>query len=250
MAKPIQLSNGRTWPTQRAALDHFKAMLARYQDDERVDRRMDHLDLVALLDRFDLSVVGGQPKTGAGARYFMRRLNIGEGYSSSGFWLARVDDEPTDFSYIAALKGAPRSDAKEFYDTCAATVRPVLAVAKSEFFAAHAGLDGRVPCEISDEMLLPEQACVDHAWPTFGQIVGAFRVRQGWATEIPISAVRAPRENERESSFEDLAVAQAFRDFHRSVATLRVISLRGGGYVEGEKRRTLVKRPVVFPGGV
>ncbi|KWT95581.1 hypothetical protein WDL1P1_00231 (plasmid) [Variovorax sp. WDL1] len=222
-------------------------MLARYSDDERVDNRMDHLDLVALLDRFDLSVTDDAPKTGAGARYFMRRLNVGDGYSSSGFWLARIDAEPTDFSYIAALKGTPRSDAKEFYDTCMATVRPVLTEAKLEFFAAHAGLDGQVPCEVTDEMLTPEQALIDHAWPTFGQIVGAFRVHQGWATEIPATAIRAPHGDERQSSFSDHVVAQAFCDFHRSVATLRVISARGGPAMEAEKRRTVVKRPVPLP---
>ena len=53
MAKPINLPNGRSWKTQTAALAHFKDMLARHSDNQVVESRSDHDDVVALLERHD-----------------------------------------------------------------------------------------------------------------------------------------------------------------------------------------------------
>ena len=47
------LPDGRSWKTQTAALAHFKAKLVRYSDNQAVEDRSDHDDLVALLERYD-----------------------------------------------------------------------------------------------------------------------------------------------------------------------------------------------------
>ena len=64
MAIAIALSNGRTWKTKAAALNHFKAMLARHADGAVIEDRSDHDDLVALLERYDEAITDGSSKTG------------------------------------------------------------------------------------------------------------------------------------------------------------------------------------------
>ena len=108
MAKPINLPNGRSWSTQTAALSHFKVMLARYSDNQVVENISDHDDLVALLERYDAAITDSPAKIGSGIDHFYRRRNVGEGYSTPGFWVHRTDGTDTDFSYIDAVKGQPK----------------------------------------------------------------------------------------------------------------------------------------------
>lgn len=106
MAKPVGIG-ARSFRTQSSALEHFKALLHRYQDGQRIADQGDHADLVALIARYDpvLDAVG-EPTKGAGQiAHFERRLNTGTGWSSSGFWVVRQDGSATDFSYIDAVKG-------------------------------------------------------------------------------------------------------------------------------------------------
>lgn len=109
MAKPVVIGS-RSFRTQSSALDHYKALLHRYQDGQRIVDPADHTDLVALVERFDpvLDAVG-EPTKGAGQiAHFERRLNTGTGWSTSGFWVVRQDGTETDFSYIDAVKGKPK----------------------------------------------------------------------------------------------------------------------------------------------
>jgi hypothetical protein len=103
MAKPLNLSNGRTWKTRTAAKEYFKAMLARYKNGDVINA-VDHLDLVALLFHYDASVLPGEEtKAGAGINYFMRRSNADIGWPSDSFHVFRIDGSSTDFSYIHAV---------------------------------------------------------------------------------------------------------------------------------------------------
>jgi hypothetical protein len=84
MAKSINLPNGRCWKTQTAALAHFKDMLARHSDNQIVEGRQDHDDLVALLERYDAVITDSPAKIGSGIEHFFRRQNVGEMYSTPG----------------------------------------------------------------------------------------------------------------------------------------------------------------------
>jgi hypothetical protein len=87
MGKSINLPNDRSWKTQTEALAHFKQMLDRHSDNKIVESRSDHDDLVALLERYDTVVTDSPAKIGSGIEYFFRRRNVGEGYSTPGFWV-------------------------------------------------------------------------------------------------------------------------------------------------------------------
>jgi Protein of unknown function (DUF3223) len=173
MAKAITLSNGRSWKTQAAALAHFKEMLHRHADNQVVEGRDDHDDLLALLERYDAVITHGPAKIGSGVEYFLRRRNVGENFSTPGFWVRRTDGTDTDFSYIDAAKGQPKSNAQEFYDVCRGAVATDLLAAKKRHFETHGDSSGRVPCDLSDELISFAEAHLDHAYPTFGQLTGS-----------------------------------------------------------------------------
>lgn len=106
MVKPVRLTNSRSWSTQKDALQHFKDMLGRYTNGERVTDPADHDDLSALLTRYDETVAPGQAtKGGGGIAYFSRERNVGEGWTTDGFHVHRIDGTSDDFSYISAVKG-------------------------------------------------------------------------------------------------------------------------------------------------
>lgn len=246
MAKPVQLSNGGAWPTQGAALAHFKAMLARYDDEQIVDQRVDHEDLVALLERYDAVILSGPSKIGPGVDLFLRRQNRGECYSTPGFWVRRVDGSETDFSYIAAVKGRPKSGTQEFYDACRAAVAADLKAAKRRHFKMYADKLGRVPCELTDSLITIDQAHIDHAYPTFGQLVLSFRAARGWQHEAPAGTLTLPADMQNTTTFADPAVANAFRDFHHASAILRIVSSARNLAMSAGQRKPKVRRPLLL----
>lgn len=103
-AKGISLPNGRTWSKKGDAVDHFKAMLARYRDGSRVSDATDHNDLAALLEVYDSVLAGGEPtKAGAGVSHFERRKDQDHPGHTSCFFVVRVDGTSIDFSTRRAL---------------------------------------------------------------------------------------------------------------------------------------------------
>lgn len=103
-AKGISLPNGRTWSKKGDAVDHFKAMLARYRDGSRVSDATDHNDLAALLEVYDSVLAGGKPtKAGAGVSHFERRKDQDHPGHTSCFFVVRVDGTSIDFSTRRAL---------------------------------------------------------------------------------------------------------------------------------------------------
>lgn len=103
---PILLLNGRSWSKKGDARDHFKAMLARYRDGDRVSDATDHADLDALLAVYDSVVPPGQPtKTGSGVAHFERRMDKDPSHQvqTSCFFVVRTDGSSIDFSTLRAL---------------------------------------------------------------------------------------------------------------------------------------------------
>jgi hypothetical protein len=246
VGNPVQLSNGRAWPTQGAALAHFKAMLARYGDEQIVEDRVDHEDLVALLERYDGGILSGPSKIGLGVDLFMRRQNRGQNYSTPGFWVRRVDGSETDFSYIAAVQGRPKSGPQEFYDACRAAVAADLKAAKRRHFKMYGDELGRIPCELTNTLITIDQAHVDHAYPTFGQLVLSFRAARGWQHEAPAGTLTPPADMQNTTTFADPAVADAFRNFHHAAAILRIVSGTKNLAMSAGQRKPKIRRPVLL----
>lgn len=106
-AKAISLSNGRNWVKKGDAVAHFKAMLARYRDGERVSDATDHSDLAALLNAYDSVLEEGKPtKAGVGVSHFERRQDLDHPGHTSCFFVVRKDGTSIDFSTRKALDAA------------------------------------------------------------------------------------------------------------------------------------------------
>lgn len=224
MAKPVTLSNGRSWKSKKDATAHFREMLNRYSDDDVVVDGGDHDDLLALLERFDALVSDTAPKGGPGVDHFERRLNRGDGWASPGFWVVRTDGSQTDFSYIKAIEGVPKPRSQEFYDACHNAVSRDLSRFKQLQFAQNSNSSGLVECDISGEMITFAQAHLSHAEPSFAAIVHAFRMQKGWVEDIPDDALTLSADKQLSSHFVRDSDAEEFRRLHHQTAILRIVS--------------------------
>jgi len=245
MAKTIEVGS-RSFRTQTSALEHFKKLLHRYQDGQRILDQADHDDLVALIERYDpvLEAVG-EPIKGAGQiAFFERRLNTGTGWSSSGFWLVRQDGSETDFSYIDAVKGKPKGRSQDFYGACREAVALDLIQAKKRAFEEYADDQGRVECELSGKLVTIDEAHLDHAWPYFSHMVSGFRAARGWSKGIPDGIVSQPADGQTKATFIEGVVAEAFRSFHHSQAVLRVLAREANLQTASLARKPKIARPV------
>ncbi|MBB4570089.1 MULTISPECIES: DCL family protein [Rhizobium] len=223
MAKSVELSNGRVWKTKKAAEQHFRDMLARYRDGDHISDYQDHIDLSALLERFDLLVSDGPSKIGAGIKRFERRLNKGDGWSSPGFWVVRVDGTPTDFSYVQAVVGRPKSDADEFSVACHNAVSRDLLGMKQKQFDHFADADGLIACDITGNLVAYSEAQLSHAHPPFGIIVKEFRKSKGWGDIVPPGILTASADAQISTHFADDAIGREFLNFHHDRAVLRIV---------------------------
>lgn len=245
MAKAVEIGS-RNFRTQSSALEHFKAVLHRYQDGERVSDQGDHADLVALIERYDpvLDAVGEPTKGDGQIAHFERRLNTGTGWSSSGFWVIRQDGTATDFSYIDAVKGKPKGRSQDFYGACREAVALDLIQAKKQAFSQYGDEQGRVECELSGKLVTIDEAHLDHAWPYFSHMVSGFRAARGWSKDIPDGVVSEPADGQTKATFVDPLVADAFRGFHHSQAVLRILAREANLQTASLARKPKVARPI------
>lgn len=245
MAKPVVIGS-RNFRTQSSALEHYKTLLHRYQDGQRIEDQGDHADLVALIERYDPALEAvGEPTKGAGLiAHFERRLNTGTGWSSSGFWVVRQDGTETDFSYIDAVKGKPKGRSQDFYNACREAVALDLIQAKKQAFEEYGDGQGRVECELTGVMVVIGDAHLDHAWPYFSHLVSGFRAARGWSKDIPDGIVSAPADGQTKATFLDGTVADAFRAFHNDQAILRILSREANLQTASSARRPKVARPI------
>ena len=110
MAKPVILSNGRSWKTQLAAKEHFKAMLHRYSDGDEVPTSSpDHSDLLALLEKYDSGAKPGEEKCGEGVLSFFKARDVENGGTTSCFYVKRLGRTPIDFSVYKAIEFASKN---------------------------------------------------------------------------------------------------------------------------------------------
>lgn len=244
MGKPVELSNGRIWKTKLAAKQHFKAMLARYADGDVITDYNDHSDLSALLERFDVLVAEGASKIGLGIERFERRLNKSDGWSSPGFWVVRTDTTATDFSYVKAVDGSPKSQSQEFYDACHNAVSRDLVHMKQRQFDHFANADGEIECDITGQLVVYADANLNHANPPFGAIVNGFRKLKGWELAFPPGTLTVSKDAQLSTHFSDGALAREFQDYHHNVAVLRIVAK---SRPSGSTMTSLtVKRPLRF----
>ena len=222
-------------------------MLGRYEDGCVVNDFEDHDDLLALLVRYDMCRLSLQAKVGSGVERFERRLNRGEGFSSSGFWLVRSDGTETDFSYISAIKGEPKSLEQQYYDACRSAVNRDLLAKKEDQFVRFGDEEGCLICDISGARVTYENAQLRHAEPSFSVLVDEFRRERGWQWSEMYRYLTLPQDAQIATTFRHKGDAEAFRVFHHGRAVLHIV---GRQSLQGRPRspETQVERAIRFTG--
>jgi hypothetical protein len=134
-----------------------------------------------------------------------------------------VDNTPTDFSYIQAVVGRPKSDAEEFSIACHNAVSRDLLRMKQKQFDHFANADGLIACDITGSLIAYSEAQLSHAHPPFGIIVREFRKSKGWEDNIPSSTLTASADAQISTHFTDEAIGREFLNFHHDRAVLRIV---------------------------
>jgi hypothetical protein len=236
MANPVTLGNLH-FDTQAQALAYFKAMLARYRPGDSI-HATDAVHLHHLIERH----AEAPQKIGCGiARFYVERTDKG----TCCFWLERTDGSYTDFSYISCIKARAKTLDQAFKEACREAVVDDLVAAKKAHFDAHGDESGRVPCDITGELLLPHECHLDHAHPmTFEVIVQTFWAASG--IEPSRDILSASQDQQFATTFTDPGIAQRFRDFHHRVAQLRIVQSNLNLSLGGSMRMRTPKRPVAI----
>lgn len=218
MANKVELSNGKSFKTQKEAKEHFKKMLASYNDGDRITKPDDISDLMALVERYDKTIQDPQTKIGSGIDHFVKRKNH-DAFNTSSFWIIRTDRSETDFSYIKAVKGKGRSREEEFYRACSTAIQDDLQSLMKKYFKKN---DGNVKCELSDELISLSNSTLHHAKPKFTDIVKEFRKLKGWEDQYPFNILTIPKDSQAVTKFVNNNLVEEFRKFYREIAVLYI----------------------------
>jgi hypothetical protein len=227
----------RIFKTKTKLLAECKAMLARYRNGDEINEE-DSEFLRGLLERHPDAV----QKIGCGVERFFRG---GTGQGTDCFWLERRDGTRTDFSYITCANARAKPLYQEFAEACRQAVQPSLKTAKRKHFETHGDAEGKVPCEITRQMVGPDESHLDHKKPmTFQVIVATFIAANG--IELKADMLSRKADAQFVTTFVDEELKRKFCEYHKSVARLRIIKARENLSLGGSERITEPKRPVVL----
>ena len=170
----------------------------------------DHCFLVELFQRHP----SYEQKRGQGI--VMIRVVLAMPYRTRCFEIERIDGTTTDISYLECL--TPSTVFDWFPAACRTAVVSQIQAAKDAAF----GDATYIACPITGQRIDRRRAHVDHAPPwTFDAIVEAF-IDQSVIDIAQVAFVDV--DGGTESKFADVELEEAFAEFHRKHATLRVVS--------------------------
>lgn len=213
------------FPTQRVAKAHYRALLARYEPGEMVSGP-DHEELLELTRRHPRTA----EKVGVGIDRF--RVVLAPRGRARAYEVIRTDGSVTDISYVKCVCGeAPHRSL--VLRSLRHAVEPDVNALRQRLFRALIGPDGRLPCELTGERLLPTEGHIDHVAPhIFLRLATLFLEAHG--LDIDKVPLAPPRNGEIGRRLLDPDLVDMFRTFHARVARFRFISARenlslGGG---------------------
>ncbi len=163
------------------------------------------------------ALVTGHPdaaeKIGTGIRSINVRIIE---HGSRGFWITRTDGSVIDFSYRVCLDNALAGHRPRVLDALRRGIEDQVKEHRRRYFATTTG----PRCPLTDQPLRPDQAHVDHEHPTFAELAAIFIIAAGGD---PGLIPTRPAPNGIGHVLADPLHLQAWQDFHRAKATLRVI---------------------------
>jgi hypothetical protein len=203
MRKPIVIGI-ESFPTKKMATERCRTVLYRYATGQTVSS-----DDARFLGELLLLHAEADQKIGCGVASFQVEQNG----PTRGFWLTRTDGTRTDFSFIACL--TPRTPEREALDGLRWAVRDQIRA-----FRESALVDG-ARCAVTGVTLAGEATHVDHD-PAFLVLVDDFLQSRGLG--LADVSVEPTADGEIITVLADEALAQAWADYHRANAHLRLVT--------------------------
>ena len=103
VGKPVVLSNGRTWLTQKAAEAHFRDIRDRNLLSGPIADPADIDDLLALVEGYDKGWTG-EKKGARPIKHFTSAHNGADGRSTDSFFIHYEHGPDDDLSFIKAVR--------------------------------------------------------------------------------------------------------------------------------------------------
>jgi hypothetical protein len=204
----------RSFPTQRKAVEFFRAMLHRYRPGQHVNNE-DARDLSALLTRHPDYTI----KVGSGIDHFEVMTPMPR---QQCFRVVRRDGSGTDFSYLQCISPTPHK--RNLHLALREVVQADLWAAKDRFWAEHAGEDGRVTCAVTGERISSKEGHMDHRPPmTFEVIVETFLKARGLRPgDVQLIGTG---DDQVGSDIVDPELREAFRTYHNKIAQIDFVKI-------------------------
>ena len=186
----------------------FKFMLNSYADGERVSSD-DAVLLTALLALHDEA----KNKIGNGIDHFKVRRT--RPWNTLCFYVVRIDATEADFSYIHCF--TPKRQHPALAGLRLVIAEDMATIKRQAFNGAPT-----IVCPLTNAVITPKQAHVDHTNPPFSQLVKDFLVLHDLTLDN--IHIEPPTDNQTETRLADADLIHRFRDYHTQHATLRVIA--------------------------
>lgn len=204
-----------TFDTQAAAQGHAKEILNRAPVGEPLggDDALFVRALFGLHQDCEEKLDGHQ-----GAYFFVQQHPV---YPNRNFMVMRTDGTAAHFSYRHALRPMPRR--LWFGPAGRNAIDSQTRAYREAYFTQRADADGRAPCELTGELILPAECDVHHAVPAYRHIVEAFLAERGLDPET-IEYVGTNGGGAAVLTLADEDLADDFARYHAGRAVLQVVS--------------------------
>lgn len=205
---------GQTFKTKIKLQEHIRTILYQYQDGAYLSQT----DFIFMMD-----VLEQHPdyklKYGTGVKAIYVKQNPVY-RNTRNFWIVRLDNSETDFSYLECLKET--SQKKKFLNACRVAIEPYTQEYKRNFFD---NLNGKIyTCPCTNEALNFIGSHVDHKSPkTFKQLVKDF-INQYNIDVSQVKIVSGAEDNVFQDTFDNKDFEKLWVDYHNSHAEFQIIS--------------------------
>lgn len=210
MARKSIFVNGQLFNSKKSLKTHIRSIVSRYKDDEFLGEA----DLQFMRSVLDFHRWRDE-KIGVGVVSMTVRTN--RPYATRGFWLTRLDNTTTDFSWIECVdQPSQRRDVL-------AAMRAVIADQKESFRTIFFSSTSEPRCPVTGEPLDMGTCHVDHEPPlSFEKLTTDFIVEK----KIDLEAVLLTGYGDGETKQElaDESLRRAWQEYHRQYARLRILS--------------------------
>lgn len=235
MRQPLQIGK-REFKFKKNAIAHYRSILNSYEFGQSLNDS-DFDDLIELMD-YDyinylaesddkesdkLSTEGAEIPNRIHedqTQIFIKDIVIARvQFNTKCFEVIYSDGTSQYISYLMMVNNEPFNPEKLFYTACRNSVHPDIRAVKQAYFDKHS-VKGQVKCQETGILSKWTELVVDHRQPnTFSTIVDRFKE----INKFDFNTIKYFANSENHLVFEDQALIDKFRDYHKKKAVLRLV---------------------------